>query len=241
MSSLAHYIAFFETSSWGIDRRRLNLGEVRRLRVPDLSEAQIRELSELHRQLARLEATARSRLFEQDENSQDAIDEAVFGMLRIHRAEALLASDFYRVRLQLDKGKTRTDATEPPDDTALRAYAHCLRDELDRYAGLYHRVSVIRDADLIACEVQVTESRDHIEPVVASQGGTAVHDYQTLWAAIRERRSQWVYVQRGLRIFDGSRAVLCKAARRINWTRSQALHDSDDIISEVLDAVSVES
>ena len=48
--------------------------------------------------------------------------------------------------------------------------------------------------------------------------------------------SQWVYIQRGLRIFDGSKVHIYKVPRLTNWTRTQALNDADDLIAEVLAA-----
>jgi len=52
----------------------------------------------------------------------------------------------------------------------------------------------------------------------------------------KQQFSQWVYVRRSLRIFEDSRVYICKSARLIDWTKTQALNDSDDIISEILSA-----
>ena len=52
--------------------------------------------------------------------------------------------------------------------------------------------------------------------------------------SLREQISQWIYVQRGLRLFDGARIHLYKASRLIDWTRTQAMNDAGDILGEVL-------
>ena len=52
--------------------------------------------------------------------------------------------------------------------------------------------------------------------------------------------SQWVYIQRGLRIFVGLKAYIYKAPHLINWTRTQALNDAGELIAEVLSAGMVE-
>ncbi len=52
--------------------------------------------------------------------------------------------------------------------------------------------------------------------------------------SLREQISQWAYVQRSLRLFDGPRIHLYKLPRLIDWTRTQAMNDAGDIIEEVL-------
>jgi hypothetical protein len=36
--------------------------------------------------------------------------------------------------------------------------------------------------------------------------------------------------------FDNSRIYICKTPRLIDWTKTQALNDSDDIIAEIISA-----
>ena len=51
---------------------------------------------------------------------------------------------------------------------------------------------------------------------------------------LRKQVSQWVYVQRGLRLFDGPRIHLYKSPRIIDWTRTQARINAGDIIEELI-------
>jgi hypothetical protein len=57
---------------------------------------------------------------------------------------------------------------------------------------------------------------------------------RTIRQNIREQLSQWVYVQRGVRLFDGNRILLYKSPRLIDWTRTQAMNDANDIIGQAL-------
>jgi hypothetical protein len=52
--------------------------------------------------------------------------------------------------------------------------------------------------------------------------------------AVKEQHSQWAYVQRSVRIFDGPYVHIIKPARLLDWTRTQAIQDAADLISEVL-------
>ncbi len=49
---------------------------------------------------------------------------------------------------------------------------------------------------------------------------------------LRQKRSQWIYFDRNLRVYDGSRTYVLKPMQRFHWTRSQARLDALDIISE---------
>ena len=53
--------------------------------------------------------------------------------------------------------------------------------------------------------------------------------------AVEEQHSQWAYVQRSVRFFDGPYVHIIKTARLLDWTRTQAVQDAADLISEVLD------
>lgn len=66
---------------------------------------------------------------------------------------------------------------------------------------------------------------------VSSQNGRAFHQLQQ---NLKQEFSQWVYVQRELKMFGPSSISLYKMPHLINWTRTQAMNDADDIIAETL-------
>jgi hypothetical protein len=57
---------------------------------------------------------------------------------------------------------------------------------------------------------------------------------RSLREQLGERFSQWVYLDRSLRVFEGDAVQIYKAPRLIDWTRTQALNDADDIITDIL-------
>lgn len=48
------------------------------------------------------------------------------------------------------------------------------------------------------------------------------------------RRSQWVYFNRNLRIYEGSKIYILKPLQRLHWTRTQAVQDAGEIIAETV-------
>jgi len=53
---------------------------------------------------------------------------------------------------------------------------------------------------------------------------------------LRKGRAQWVYFDRNLRIYEGTRTFVLKPMQRFHWTESQAMVDARHIIAETLAA-----
>ncbi|HEX7333237.1 MAG TPA: N-6 DNA methylase [Pyrinomonadaceae bacterium] len=231
-SSIVQYYLFFLSPAWGIERDRIYVKDIKRIPIPDLSDRQIREMAELHREIARQESA--QRLVNND--LQQLVDEQVARIVGVPPNLSILAIDFMRVRLSLNQGQTQ-EASRAPREHELFDYAELLRNELDAFTKghIHHRVSVTTSRDdLVICTVEVTSTEKSL-PVSLELGSRQLTaTVANISRMLHQQFSQWVYVRRGLRIFDDSKVHICKTARVIDWTRTQALNDSDDIIAEVL-------
>jgi type I restriction-modification system DNA methylase subunit len=236
-SSILHYYLFFQSSSWGVDRNLISPKDIKGVPFPIMSAEQISELSSLQQQLEYLERSniVSSRLL------QDRLDDAIETILELPRNISIMARDFAQVRLKLNKGKAVVSVTEQPPEDALLKYGLCLRDELDTFtegSGLWHKVELIYSKQMIVCSIEFIRADTHTSIGVAvekAQGDLSLF-LNDIQERAKQRFSQWVYVQRSVRIFEDSKVYICKSPRLIDWTRTQALNDSDDIISEVLAA-----
>lgn len=126
----------------------------------------------------------------------------------------------------------------PKLDKVELEYGHILRDELDTFTKgrIRHKISFVNvpNQEMIICEVEATKARQQLEVSLADTNGHMKASLNQLKQKLSQQFSQWIYVQRSLRIFDGSKVYICKAPRLIDWTKTQALHDADDLIAEVL-------
>ncbi|MDQ2731389.1 MAG: hypothetical protein M3Y56_07005, partial [Armatimonadota bacterium] len=242
-SSVACYLLFFHSGSWGVDRSRLSPAGCRRLPLPALSEEQITILAELHRNLSNAVAPKLEvSLFNQSQQAAPMtsvevvrrIDSVIQSVLHIPDHLVVLAQDFMRVRYQLNKGKKSGIPAQSPSSADLGSYAKYLRDSLDAFAGTHHRVKVVKGSQFITCTVEITRSAEPFEPIVEASKNDVPEESKKLWEDLNQSFSQWVYIQRGLRIMDGKQFHIWKTPRLIDWTKTQALLDSDDIIAEVL-------
>ncbi|NES24133.1 MAG: N-6 DNA methylase [Symploca sp. SIO3E6] len=236
-SSVIQYFLFFNSSSWGVGRSKLYAEDLRKISLPILSPVQVKILAQLGKRLAQLEEVTNT----SDASLQDLLDNTVEEILPISKNMGIIAREFIAVRLQLNQGKSDVPATAFPSEDHLLKYELHLRDELDTFtegSGLRHKVELLYSKQLIVCSVEFVPSNASTAIDVTVE--KAQEDLSLLLNSIQEKAkqqfSQWVYVQRSLRIFEDSRVYICKSPRLIDWTRTQALNDSDDIIAEILSA-----
>ncbi|MCY7391418.1 MAG: hypothetical protein LH647_07955, partial [Leptolyngbyaceae cyanobacterium CAN_BIN12] len=218
----------------------ITLEAFQKLPVPLFSDYQISQLAQLHRDFSKRECDS----LLNNRDVQDELDNMVESSLDTPKNIGVLAKEFMRVRLSLNEGKSQGIAVNLPSLEALFDYGNTLRDELDIFtegSGLRHKIILSRSKELVVCSVEFIQSDvpNSDNPIDVSTEETQ-GESSTLFTSIREktkqRFSQWVYVQRSLRIFEDSRIYICKSPRLIDWTRTQALNDSDDIIAEILSA-----
>lgn len=234
-SSIVQYFIFFRSPSWGVGRSRIYAKDLRSIPLPDFSPQQVTELAQLQKRLAHLEQ------FTDTSNTllQQLLDDAIEEVLSIQKNIGIITREFISIRLQLNQGKSLVPATACPSEEHLQKYGLRLRDELDTFtegSGLRHRVALIYSKNLIVCSVEFVGSDNSINVSVEKAQGGSSSFLAYIQEKTKQRFIQWVYVQRSLRIFENSRVYICKPPRLIDWTRTQALNDSDDIIAEILSA-----
>jgi hypothetical protein len=73
---------------------------------------------------------------------------------------------------------------------------------------------------------------------VLAATGEIARELQTIQSLLRERRSQWIYFNRNLRIYEGTTTYIAKPMQRLHWLESQAMLDANEIIAETLEPAS---
>lgn len=232
-SSFTGYLLFFLLSSeWGIDRNQIDKGDAEKLPFPKLTSERQVELCNAWEEAAALETNGG------DFRAVKALlDVRVAAAIGLSPAVVLVVCEFFRVRYQLNKGKSPPKLRQSPDETELTAYASRLQVELDSYlAGkAHHRILVLHSSKGICASITITREK---RPTLAEVRAAANADLETLEAILRAAEiqfNQWVYVKRSIRLFDGNTIHLVKPPRRLEWTETQAMIDADDIINEALE------
>jgi hypothetical protein len=234
-SSVIRYYLFFRSPSWGVGRSRVYPKDVRAIPLPIFSREQINRLSQLQMRLSHLEQSTEL----SNSSLQTMLDDSVEEVLSIPTNIRTITREFLSIKLQFNKGKSNVPASSPPSNEQLRDYGLTLRGELDTFtegSGLRHRVELIYSKKIVVCSVEFIHwSGSSVLDICikkAQRDDALLLDY--IQEKVKQKFSQWFYVQRSIRIFEDSKIYICKSPRLIDWTKTQALIDSDDIISEIL-------
>lgn len=234
-SSISRYAHFFHSSLWGIYIGTINPENVGAIPFAKLSEQQIQELATAYDDLADRERTHFARylpLRATPLDLQDEVDAVVEATLEVPESISFVAREFMRVRYQLNQGKLGDTASGPPTPAGMKGYAEQLRGQVDDFAQRRHRISVRAGSEATIATVEATSEPETLPVSVSSEWSPVARD---ILRAVEEQHSQWAYVQRSVRIFDGPRVHIIKSSRLLDWTRTQAIQDAADLISEVLD------
>src|SRR5262249_17429762 len=152
--------------------------------------------------------------------------------------------DLVNVKLELDEGKLGDNAVKSPTATDLKKYARRLKSELDNFIegelSGQHEVNVVYEPSSAMLEVELTRNRHHGEIEVISAENDAATELNKIRRRLRKQRSQWVYFDRNLRVYEGTRTYIFKPMQRFHWTESQAVTDASNIIAETIAAVGEE-
>jgi hypothetical protein len=162
----------------------------------------------------------------------------VASILKIPSQVMLLAREFGEFRLPLVKGKAPRALTNPPDERQLTTYAGRLASELDGFLerkNRRHRVTILNTSAGIVATIELVDGSETAKPAVRLAEGDEQALVLEILRAAEQKLAQWIYVRRSVRVFDGAKIHLCKPARRLEWTETQALLDAADIIAEVAD------
>lgn len=232
-SRYATYLLFFVTSAaWGIGVSQIDKGDAFELPFPELTPERQAKLVVVWEEIAAKEAAG-----EDAETIRNQLDERVASVLQIPPSVQTVVSDFFAVRYQFIQGKSPQELREPPVQSELTSYATRLRTELDAYLGgkAHHRVSVAYSKKGIGVTIALTRQTENIPVEVKLAAGSSAAAIESLLRQAEIQFGQWVYVKRSVRIFAGDTIHLIKPPRRMEWSETQAMLDSDDVIAEVLE------
>jgi hypothetical protein len=119
----------------------------------------------------------------------------------------------------------------------MRKYAASLQKELDDFIEGEllgrHSVQIVYDSNSGMICVTLVRNSVTKQSVSVSQANTpeaeTLDKYRT---HIRQQKSQWVYFNRSLRIYDDDQICVFKPMQQLHWTVTQARIDAMDILSE---------
>jgi len=168
-----------------------------------------------------------------------AINDLADTALKLDVRQRAAVHDLVRIRLALDDGRVGDAATRRPSQEEIEAYARMLQRELDGFLGddvpARHRIQILCNHASGMVEIEPVRDTVKSQPITISEAGTNVaEEFERARDLLLEQRSQWVYFDRNLRIYNGVKTYLFKPMRRMHWAQSQALSDAGEVIADTL-------
>jgi type I restriction-modification system DNA methylase subunit len=175
---------------------------------------------------------------EKFESLIDEMNSRVFDLLQLRPSEQILVQDFVNLHFELMSGKVSTETTRAPKPEEMRGYFATLRDSLDDFLsgdqGIRHKIEALHNSYSAIFSVSITNANDAIPINILDATSEEAKSLRTICDNLRLRHSQWVYFDRGLKVYENGTLYQFKPMQRIHWSRRQAILDADEIIAETL-------
>jgi hypothetical protein len=234
-SDFVVYHQFLTSTESGIQKTRNTLQSLRSLPVP----FEVRGVSGWEKLYSRIDSESAGRDdFDRPELVKE-LNDLTFEALKLSSRARAAVEDFVQVRLGLNQGKIEESAVGQPRKDELEAYARTLRDELDQFISrsspTRHRIDILvgPDSGLVAIELVASGALPAISIQSASEQGA--YQLAETRQRLTEHRAQWLYFNRNLRVYEGSRTYVLKPLQHFHWTRTQAIQDASEIIADCLE------
>ena len=235
-SDFVIYHQFLTSPESGIQKTRNTLKALRSMPIP-FDAKSVSDWENLYSRIARESADRYD--FDRPELVKE-LNDFTFEALKLSSRARAAIEDLVRVRLGLNQGKIEQSAVGQPSTDELKAYAQTLRDELDHFisqsSSNRHRIDILADGDsgLVAVDLVSGGGNRAVNVWSASEQGS--HQLAETRQRLTEHRAQWLYFNRNLRVYEGSRTYVLKPLQRFHWTRTQAIQDAAEIVADCLES-----
>jgi hypothetical protein len=252
-SDFAYYYEFFISTELGVDRDRSTLKALRKIPIPipTMPKHEIDKWADFYDILAitTSEAYKKGNLWHSSNVDSltpgsvvnpeliNELNKLVYEALALQPKDQALIHDLVHVRCALNDGGLGEEAVHPPTKNEMNKYATSLQKELDDFIEGElpgrHDVQIVYDGDsgmICVTLVENTTKKGLLSVLRANTPETETLDKYR--KQILQKKSQWVYFNRNLRIYNDNQICIFKPMQRLHWTVTQARIDSMDILSE---------
>lgn len=245
-SDFCKYHQFFCSPQFGVERDIADLKTLKRLPVPLdlLGEKELDEWCNLQRHLASLSQKQFSGMGWQigDEEKFESLlaemNSKVFDLLQLRPSERILIQDFVKLHFELMSGKISPKVTRKPKSDEMEEYFTTLRDSLDDFLsedqGIRHKIESRHDSDSAMFSVSIVKANRAIPSIIFDSTVEESKSLKAIRDTLRHKHSQWIYFDRGLKVYKNGILYQFKTMQRLHWSRRQAILDADEIIAETL-------
>lgn len=239
-SDFVAYHQFLTTTEAGVQKSRNTLKALRSLPLPFSEDGSLHEWEILYNRIS-------SQCGDRDDfnipSLVRALNDLTADSLKLSSRARAAVHDLVHVRFGLTRGKTGSSAIGHPLRSEFEGYATMLREELNGFVeastNRRHQVDIMFGGDSGLVSVNIVPADSIEQPVrVIEATSEAAGQLEKTRSLLSQRRDQWLYFDRNLRVYDGLRTYILKPLQHMHWTRTQAISDAGEIIADSLRAES---
>lgn len=230
-SPLVSYILFHTSSTWGVERPRVKIGEM--LSVPAFLPSEAADVA----RLADLWTRRATASVDEWEAVEQEIASVFFDIAHLSKDDRALVDDTLKHTIPFSQRQAGKYGPKRTTEGQLHSYAEVFARTIGRWlnpnAGAISFETYDCEGPLTAVGFSLSESkRVGVRPGVSRAHLEEL--FRRLESQLTSQESQSLYVRRHLRIFSGDWLYVIKPTQLRYWTRSVALDDADGSIVELL-------
>lgn len=233
-SKLANSLLFWTSSTWGIERDRLQKDEILALPSPFevLSDDGKNRIIELVTEIAKL----KEGLLAQDTSElTDQIDLLLYEAFGLTNEERYLVEDAIKFDFDLFYKERNSIALKRAHTKEVAHYAEVLSNELNTFLEGQISISLkIFEANVMDT-LRMVVLKFGEDSTISIEKIESLHSMlQNLHRGLISRKSDHLYVQKIMTYYDTDTITLVKPNSKRYWTRTQAMDDATIILSDIL-------
>ncbi len=233
---------FFMSPQWGIHVSAANVETLRKLPMPldMLNKSDLNRWAILYSSLVK--TGDRINGFNNSETDffrlLEELNSEVNTFLKLNETEKYLIDDFVNIKIKLIKGKVDNNVLSIPNKNICQEYLLLLKQKLDGFISSHrdmcHEIVAVYDNTSAMISIVLKKQVKEIPPAIMKANSSEALEFMKIRKDLLKKHSQWVYFDRGLRIYNGMQTFFFKPMQKMFWCKSQALIDAGEIIAETM-------
>ena len=232
-SKFATYFLSLISSSWGIERERVQVNEIQLLPfLLNENESQVNLIIEQVNCI--IEELEENFLGVNIKNYENRIDEILFDILGLDEKEIIVINDTIQYSLDLFIKKQYSSALHPVYDT--KPYVEMLCRELNDFLedqSLFANATVY-NINLFTPLMMIKITHEETKKSIFKSPENIDKELKKLDQSLWDKKSSGIYFRKKMNYYDGDDVYIIRPNQRRFWSQTMAMEDASEIILEIL-------
>ncbi|WP_240628038.1 HsdM family class I SAM-dependent methyltransferase [Terrimonas sp.] len=234
-SNFAKYYLSLISSSWGIERERIQPNEI--LMLPYIiNNADLKLLTQIANFVDNIIHAEKEGVLNEIPQIEKAIDDIIFNVLKIENRERRQILDTITFSLDLLENKEKSTALYPVLKNQPTEYGTIICKELNKFLerqNLFVNATVYNITPFTPL-MMIKLSHDSAKKDISVSNELIDAELKKIDQSLWEKKSQNIYFRKKLNYITGNDIYIIRPNQRRFWSKSMAIEDASGLILEIL-------